>query len=108
MLEHAISTIVPIGIHTLELMGIIIIFVGAIKAFYKYALSLISKTSYPIKVEFAKALTLALEFKMGAEILKTVIVRSLDEMYILAAIILLRAILAFVIHWEIKAENHVK
>ena len=45
---------------------------------------------------------------MGAEILKTVIVRSLDEMYILAAIILLRAILAFVIHWEIKAENHVK
>ena len=32
----------------------------------------------------------------------------LDEMYILAAIILLRAILAFVIHWEIKAENHVK
>ena len=45
---------------------------------------------------------------MGAEILKTVIVRSLDEMYILAAIILLRTILAFVIHWEIKAEGHVK
>lgn len=105
MLEHAISTIVPIGIHTLELMGIIIIFVGAIKAFYKYALSLISKTSYPIKVEFAKALTLALEFKMGAEILKTVIINSFDEMYILAAIILLRALLAFVIHSEMKAES---
>ena len=103
MLEHAISTIVPIGIHTLELMGIIIIFVGAIKAFYKYALSLISKTSYPIKVEFAKALTL--EFKMGAEILKTVIINSFDEMYILAAIILLRALLAFVIHSEMKAES---
>ena len=105
MLEHAIGTIVPIGIHTLELMGIIIIFVGAIKAFYKYALSLISKTSYPIKVEFAKALTLALEFKMGAEILKTVIINSFDEMYILAAIILLRALLAFVIHSEMKAES---
>ena len=105
MLEHAIGTIVPIGVHTLELMGIIIIFVGAIKAFYKYALSLISKTSYPIKVEFAKALTLALEFKMGAEILKTVIINSFDEMYILAAIILLRALLAFVIHSEMKAES---
>ena len=105
MLEHAIGTIVPICIHTLELMGIIIIFVGAIKAFYKYALSLISKTSYPIKVEFAKALTLALEFKMGAEILKTVIINSFDEMYILAAIILLRALLAFVIHSEMKAES---
>ena len=105
MLEHAISTIVPIGIHTLELMGIIIIFVGAIKAFYKYALSLISKTSYPIKVEFAKALTLALEFKMGAEILKTVIINSFDEMYILAAIILLRALLAFVIHSRNRKQN---
>lgn len=104
MLEHAIATIVPIGIHTLELMGIIIIFVGAIKAFYKYALSLISKKSYPIKVEFAQALTLALEFKMGGEILKTVIINSFDEMYILAAIILLRALLAFVIHSEMKAE----
>ena len=42
---------------------------------------------------------------MGAEILKTVIINSFDEMYILAAIILLRALLAFVIHSEMKAES---
>lgn len=106
MLEHLVSTIVPIGIHLLEIMGIIIILIGAIKAFYRYGLNLVKKQDYPIKVEFAQALTLALEFKLGAEILKTVIVRSLDEMYILAAIILLRAILSFVIHHEIKSESH--
>ena len=106
MLEHLVSTLVPITIHILELMGITIIAIGAIKAFYKYGVNLIKGTSYPIKIEFAQALTLALEFKMGAEILKTVIVRSLDEMYILAAIILLRAILAFVIHWEMKSDLH--
>lgn len=65
---------------------------------------MITKKFYPIKIEFAQSLTLALEFKLGAEILKTVIVRSMDEMYILAAIIVLRAILAFVIHWEMKAD----
>lgn len=106
MLEHFISTLVPMGIHLLELMGITIIIIGAVKAFYKYGLNLSKGTNYPIKIEFAQAMTLALEFKMGAEILKTVIIRSLDEMYILAAIILLRAILAFVIHWEMKSDLH--
>lgn len=95
----------PFGIHILELMGVIVILVGGCKAFYKYGLNLIAKKDYAIKLELAQALTLALEFKLGGEILKTVVVKSLDEMYILAAIILLRAILAFVIHWEIKAEE---
>lgn len=105
MLENLIELITPIAIHSLEIMGIIIIIIGAIKAFYKFTLNIITKNNYPIKVEFAQSLTLALEFKLGAEILKTVIVRSLDEMYILAAIIILRAVLAFVIHWEMKADT---
>ena len=104
MIEHIVVVIASITIHILELMGIVIIIIGAIKAFYTFILNMITKRNIPVKVELAKSLTLALEFKLGAEILKTVIVRSLDEMYILAAIILLRAILAFVIHWELKSE----
>ncbi|WP_294189687.1 DUF1622 domain-containing protein [uncultured Clostridium sp.] len=104
MIEHIVEVIASITIHILELMGIVIIIIGAIKAFYTFILNMITKRNIPVKVELAKSLTLALEFKLGAEILKTVIVRSLDEMYILAAIIVLRAILAFVIHWELKSE----
>jgi hypothetical protein len=104
LIEHIVEVIASITIHILELMGIVIIIIGAIKAFYTFILNMITKRNIPVKVELAKSLTLALEFKLGAEILKTVIVRSLDEMYILAAIILLRAILAFVIHWELKSE----
>jgi uncharacterized membrane protein len=104
MLEHIIELITPIIISVLELMGILVIIVGAAKAFYKFALGILTRRRFPIKAEFAQSLTLALEFKLGAEILKTVIVRSLEEMYILAAIIILRAILAFVIHWEAKEE----
>ena len=103
-MEHIVEFVTPLAIHILESMGIIIIAIGAIKAFYKFILGMITNNKFPIKLELAQALTLALEFKMGAEILKTVIVRSLDEMYILAAIIILRAILAFVIHWEMKEE----
>ena len=41
---------------------------------------------------------------MGAEIIKTVIARNLQELAILGVIIGLRAILALLIHWEIKTE----
>ncbi|MGL5617260.1 MAG: DUF1622 domain-containing protein [Sarcina sp.] len=100
-----IKFLIPEVIHILEFFGVIIIAIGAIKAFYKYGMNLLFKKNHSIKIEFAEALTLALEFKLGAEILKTVLVQTFDEMYMLGAIILLRAILAFVIHWEIKSEK---
>ena len=48
---------------------------------------------------------LALEFKMGGEVLRTVVVREWSELGILGAIIVLRAMLTFLIHWEIKNEK---
>ena len=61
-------------------------------------------------VDLGKALSLALEFKMGAEIIKTVIIHNLEELSILGVVILIRALLAFIIHWEIhaKEKNSVK
>lgn len=56
-------------------------------------------------IGLGKTLALALEFKMGAEIVKTVIVRDLTELGILAIVITLRAILYLLIHWEIKNEK---
>ena len=59
-------------------------------------------------VDLGRALALALEFKMGAEIVNTVIVRNLEELGILAIVIALRAILALLIHWEIKNEKNLE
>lgn len=87
----------------MEAMGVFIITFGAIKAFSKYALKLFDFSNDNIKLEFAKALALGLEFKLGAEILKTLMIRTLDELVILASIVILRVVLTFVIHWEIKS-----
>ena len=57
-------------------------------------------------VDLGKALSLALEFKMGAEIINTVIVHNLEELSILGVVILIRALLAFIIHWEIRTERN--
>jgi len=53
----------------------------------------------------AKGLAMGLEFKLGSEILRTVVVRDWSEMGVVAGIIVLRAALTFLIHWEIKEEE---
>ena len=57
------------------------------------------------RVYLAKGLAMGLEFKMGSEILRTVVVREWKEIGIVAGIIALRAALTFLIHWEIKQEE---
>ena len=42
---------------------------------------------------------------MAAEILKTVIVREQSELVILGAVIVLRALLSFLIHFELRSEK---
>ena len=42
---------------------------------------------------------------MAAEILKTVLIHNLDELIILGAVILLRALLSLLIHVEMKSQH---
>jgi uncharacterized membrane protein len=66
----------------------------------------ITRKEMDVKFELANGLATGLEFKMAAEILKTVLVRDLNELLILGAIILLRALLSFMIHIEMKNSSH--
>ena len=58
-----------------------------------------------VRLKLAKGMALCLEFKLGSEILRTVVVRDLSEIAIVGAIIVLRAALTFLLHWEIKNEE---
>ena len=88
-----------IVICTLELIGIIIIIVGTVRALYKLLRYARTQKSVNVIIDLGRALALALECKMGAEIINTVVVRDLGELGILAVVILIRALLAFIIHW---------
>ena len=94
--------IVSALVYIMEGMGVFIIAFGAFKAFSKYAVRFFDFNDDNIKLEFARALALGLEFKLGAEILKTLMIRTIDELVILGSIVLLRVALTFVIHWEIR------
>ena len=102
--QQILHYIAEFAVHTLELIGILIIVVGSIKAVVLVISRLRSKKPVNVVISLGRALSLALEFKMGAEIINTVIVRDLGELGILAVVIVIRALLAVLIHWEMKAE----
>ncbi|MBM7615659.1 DUF1622 domain-containing protein [Alkaliphilus hydrothermalis] len=104
LLEHYIEIIVMYVISMLELIGIFIIGYSGIRGFLSYAKAKLKFKDTLVKIELAKGLALGLEFKLGGEILRTILVRTMDEIKVLGAIIVLRLILTYVIHWEINSE----
>lgn len=104
-LENLIVTILPVIISLCELIGIFVVTVTATTAFAGYLKSLITHKNTNYKFELAQGLASGLEFKMAAEILKTVLIHDLDELVILGAVILLRALLSLLIHVEMKSSH---
>lgn len=101
-IEIGVEYALPYIIAILEIMGIIIVAWSAAVAFWHFIQNALLHKNVDVQVGFAKGLATGLEFKMAAEILKTVLVRNMDELYILGAVILLRAILSLLIHFEMK------
>ena len=107
MLEHLIELVLPTIISACELIGIFVVTVSAVQAFFKYLKALCTREHTNFKFELAQGLAAGLEFKMAAEILKTVLVRNLEELVILGAVILLRALLSVLIHVEMRTEGNI-
>lgn len=103
ILELILENIASLAILLFEFIGVGIIIWSGIRSFIKWL-----KKSGDTKIYLARGLAMGLEFKMGSEILRTVIVREWKEIGIVAGIIALRAALTFLIHWEIKEEEKAK
>lgn len=98
--EDVLRYIVGYSSLLLELFGICVLVYTAVRCFARWLQHVPS-----IRLELAQGIALALEFKLGGEVLRTVVVREWSELGILGAIIALRAALTFLIHWEIKNER---
>lgn len=93
-----------IGVEFLVLLIEIIGTVVLVHSILSAVIGLIKKKEY-IRLHLAEGIALALEFKVGGELLRTVIARDLEELLILGVVILLRAALTFLIQWEIRIEK---
>ena len=99
-IEAIFQLIVQYGVLLMECVGVIILLTTAVKSIWGCL-----KRDKNVRLTLAKGIALALEFKLGGEVLRTVIVREWSELAILGAIIVLRGALTFLIHWEIKTEE---
>lgn len=107
-LENAIETILPYIINILEIMGIAVVAWSGISAFWGYIKDIFLHKKSNFMFKFSEGLAAGLEFKMAAEILKTVLVKEMSELLVLGAIILLRAILSILIHFEMRHKKREK
>lgn len=101
VLDILLKYIVEICTVGLELAGIVVLVSSAVVCFIRW----LKRDRDAIRLDLAQGIALALEFKMGGEVLRTVVVREWEELGILGAIIVLRAALTFLIHWEINNEK---
>ncbi len=100
MLTALFDYVVEYCILLIELIGVGVLLWSVLRAL----ISLLRRKKM-LRLELAEGIALALEFKMGGELLRTVIVREWTELLILGAVIALRAALTFLIHWEISLEK---
>ena len=99
-LEDVVHFAAQIGITLTEMAGIAILLITVVKAIIGYF-----RKSEHLRLDLAEGIALALEFKLGGEVLHTVITRQWEELGILGAVIALRAALTVLLHWEIKNEE---
>ena len=98
--EHIFDTIVRSCILLIELAGIIIIVISMVRGFIGYL-----RRQDSTRIQLAQGIMLGLEFKIGSEVLRSVIVSGWNVLGTLAAVILLRSLLTLLLHWEIGVEE---
>lgn len=91
----------------LEFLGAIVIVVGAVVVFVRFIQLPYHEPSTSIRLRLERTLALALEFYLAAEILKTVTVHRPQDLVTLGVIVVLRSVMALLIHWEMRHDMHV-
>lgn len=104
---HSIETVLKWGIQyailLIELIGAAALIVAIVRA----VIGIICRRKH-VRLHLSEGIALTLEFKMGGELLRTVIVQDWHELLILGAVIALHVVLTVLIHWEIKVEERRK
>lgn len=99
-IEGFYRVVVNYGVLALEFVGVVIILYSASRSLY-----MISKKNPHSRLELAEGIALALEFKLGGEVLRTTVVHDVYDVILVGVIVVLRIAMTFLIHWEIDVEE---
>ena len=100
-LEHTFKIAVRYGILLFEAVGVVILIVAALKALVN-----LFRDATRGKLELYEGISTALTFLLGSEVLKTIVAPDWAEVGMTCAVLLMRAGMAVLIHWEKKHAGH--
>lgn len=89
-----------------QMGGTLVIVLSALYAIMVYGKSFVSQRGKPanlqeIRIQLGRGLVLGLEFLIGADIIRTLVAPSFQEIAMLGAIVVVRTILSLTIEYEI-------
>ena len=107
-LTELLRTAAQVAATIVEAVGVLVVAVGVARAMVSYVVSLLVRRSTPfppedLRLDLARSLALALEFLLGADILRTAVDPSWEEITRLAAIAAIRTALNFFLERELEA-----
>jgi len=100
VLEEAFQLVVRYGILILEAIGAAVILVSAAKGLVGML-----KKQRGYKIELAEGIATALGFLLGGEALKTIVAPDWKDIGMTCAVLLMRAAMSVLIHWEVTNEE---
>ncbi|MGB2567323.1 DUF1622 domain-containing protein [Micromonospora citrea] len=108
-LEEILRVGDQIAVVVVEIAGAVVIFVGALWAALRFVVEGLRHRSAavftPIRLSLGRFLTLGLEFQLAADILRTAVSPTFDQIGQLAAIATIRTALNFFLRREIAQEQ---
>ena len=99
-MEEVFHGIVAYAILVLEAVGVIILLVYSMRALFALV-----KSTRVSKHLLAEGITTALSFLLGGEVLKTIVAPDWQGIGMTCAILLMRAGMTLLVHWEAKMES---
>ena len=94
-IEEIFHSIVTYAILVLEAVGVIILLVYAVRA-----LLALARSTKQSKHLLSQGITTALSFLLGGEVLKTIVAPDWRSIGMTCAILLMRAAVTLLLHWE--------
>jgi len=102
-----VKTLAQYAAYLAEIIAALVIIVGSLRALWTYVWSVVlsrggERSACMCRIQLGHTLSLALEFLVGADVLKTAVAPTWDDIGQLAAIIAIRTVLNFFLMWELE------
>jgi uncharacterized membrane protein len=97
--------------YSLALFGAILVFYGGIRAGIKVILKELLRRSYEyndIRLDFTNKIVLSLEFFIAADLIKSIMQPTLNDVIVLAVIVAIRTVVGYSLNTELKELSSVK